>query len=266
MKNKFKNFPVLIKTLPFVISVIFLKMFVFDLFSFNGVHINSLIEISDIGIIFTGAFFVVGLMLASTMTDFKESEKIPGEIACNLEAIENSIILAFRSSKDKVASINKDHIRLELIEITECIILWINSKDKDSKIIFKNLSRLNEMAFSFSEKNFDKDVVKGIQENTNALRKQITRTYTISKNDLLAPSKTLLKGIISVIFVLVLLAKFKTIAANYFVTFTISFLFMYLYFLIIGLDDPFNSTGDTEVDLKPIDRFLIRLKEGFLIS
>ena len=266
MKNKFTNFHVLIKTLPFVISVIFLKMFVCDLFLFNGVHINSLIEFSDIGIIFTGAFFVVGLMLASTMTDFKESEKIPGEIACNLEAIENSILLAFRSSKDKVASINKDHVRLELIEITECIILWINSKDKDSKIIFKNLSRLNEMAFSFSEKNFDKDVVKGIQENTNALRKQITRTYTISKNDLLAPSKTLLKGIISVIFVLVLLAKFKTIAANYFVTFTISFLFMYLYFLIIGLDDPFNSSGDTEVDLKPIDRFLIRLKEGFLIS
>ena len=74
MKNKFTNFPVLIKTLPFVISVIFLKMFVCDLFLFNGVHINSLIEFSDIGIIFTGAFFVVGLMLASTMTDFKESE------------------------------------------------------------------------------------------------------------------------------------------------------------------------------------------------
>jgi len=107
-------------------------MYVCDLFSFKGVHINSLIEISDIGIIFTGAFFVVGLMLASTMTDFKESEKIHGEIACNFKAIENSILLAFRSSKDKVASINKDHIQLELIEITECIILWINSKDKDS--------------------------------------------------------------------------------------------------------------------------------------
>lgn len=62
------------------------------------------------------------------------------------------------------------------------------------------------------------------------------------------------------------MAKFKTVAANYFVTFTISFLFMYLYFLIIGLDDPFNSTGDTEVDLKLIDCFLVQLKEGFLIS
>ena len=153
-ENKFKNYPVLKKTIPFVISIIFLKMYVCDLFSFNGVHINSLIEISDIGIIFTGTFFVVGLMLASTMTDFKESEKIHGEIACNLKAIENSILLAFRSSKDKVASINKDHIQLELIEITECIILWINSKDKDSKIIFKNLNRLNKMAFYFSEKNF----------------------------------------------------------------------------------------------------------------
>ena len=41
---------------------------------------------------------------------------------------------------------------------------------------------------------------------------------------------------------------------------------MYLYFLIIGIDDPFNASGDTEVDLKPINRFIVRLKDGFLIS
>lgn len=109
-------------------------------------------------------------------------------------------------------------------------------------------------------------MIKGIQENTIAMRKQLTRAYTITRNDLLAPSKTLLKAILSIIFILVLLAKFKSITADYFVSFTISSLFMYLYFLINGLDNPFNLSGDTEVDLIPIERYVIRLKEGFLVS
>ena len=80
MIKKFSNLPILLKTMLFVIVIIFIKMYVFNVIKFNGVKINSLIDISDIGIIFSGAFFVVGLMLASTMTDFKESEKIPGLI------------------------------------------------------------------------------------------------------------------------------------------------------------------------------------------
>ena len=266
MINKFNDLPILLKTLFFVVVILFIKMYVFQVVKFNGVQINSLIDISDIGIIFSGAFFVVGLMLASTMSDFKESEKIPGEIACNLEAIEDWILLSFRQSKDKTANIDKNKIRLEFISITESIVLWLNSTDKDSKIIFANIKRLNEIAFYFSEFNVEKDVIKGIQENTIAIRKQLTRAYTISRNDLLAPSKTLLKAILSIIFILVLLAKFKSITADYFVSFTISSLFMYLYFLINGLDNPFNLSGDTEVDLIPIERYVIRLKEGFLVS
>lgn len=59
----------------------------------------------------------------------------PGEIACNLEAIEDWILLSFRQSKDKTANIDKNKIRLEFISITESIVLWLNSTDKDSKII-----------------------------------------------------------------------------------------------------------------------------------
>lgn len=183
-----------------------------------------------------------------------------------MEAIEDWILLSFRQSKDKTANIDKNKIRLEFISITESIVLWLNSTDKDSKIIFANIKRLNEIAFYFSEFNVEKDVIKGIQENTIAMRKQLTRAYTITRNDLLAPSKTLLKAILSIIFILVLLAKFKSITADYFVSFTISSLFMYLYFLINGLDNPFNLSGDTEVDLIPIERYVIRLKEGFLVS
>ena len=68
-----------------------------------GEHAFSLVEVSDAGAVFTGAFFVVGLLLAGIMTDFKESEKIPGEIACNLEAIQDWMLFGLKAprSNDK---------------------------------------------------------------------------------------------------------------------------------------------------------------------
>lgn len=56
MIKKFSNLPILLKTMLFVIVIIFIKMYVFNVIKFNGVKINSLIDISDIGIIFQVLF------------------------------------------------------------------------------------------------------------------------------------------------------------------------------------------------------------------
>lgn len=272
MNLKISTYPIILKASMIALSVIALKMFVFPLFSYNDFNLNSLIEISDISIVFTGAFFVVGLLLAATMTDFKESEKIPGEVAANIEAIKDWIFLALRAPRTGSSELSKEplntkYLRKEIIEITDGIIVWINSDEKDSKAIFPLLRRFNEIAYYFAERGVDKEAVKGIQENTNAMRKQLTRAYSISRNNFIAPAYTLLKSILTVVFSLVLLTKFKTPTADYVVSFSVTFIFTYLYFLIVGLDDPFNiSSGDTEVDLKPIDRLKIRIENDFLNS
>ena len=84
-------------------------------------------------------------------------------------------------------------------------------------------------------------------------------------NNIIKPAYLLLKSILFIVVSLLIITKFKTAAADYFVTSAITFLFCYLYFLIAGLDDPFEVTnGDTDVDLKPIDRFRQRLQSDFL--
>ncbi|MES2543534.1 MAG: hypothetical protein V4548_01520 [Bacteroidota bacterium] len=98
------------------------------------------------------------------------------------------------------------------------------------------------------------------------MRKQLTRAYSISRNNFIAPAYTLLKSILVIIMSLLLITKFKSPAADYFVTSAITFLFCYLYLLISGLDDPFDVfNGETNVDLKPIDRFKQRLVSDFLV-
>jgi hypothetical protein len=247
-------------------NLLVIKLYVF------GFHISELIELSDITIVFTGAFFVFGLLLAATMSDFKESEKIPGEVASNLEAIKDWVYLAFKAPRTKGLPLSdepldKFMLRNELLRLTDGIIDWLYSHKKDSKEIFPLLRSGNEIAYYFAERGVDKEAIKGVQENINAMRKQLTRAYSISRNNFIKPAYTLLKSILVIVFLLLISTKFKTVTADWFVTTAISFLLSYLYLLIVGLDDPFNiSNGDTEVDLKPIDRLKQRIENEFLID
>ena len=68
-----KNFRILFYVLPISISVVLIKFLVFSKIKINNQFLSDLIESSDISIVFTGAFFVMGLLLAGVMTDFKES-------------------------------------------------------------------------------------------------------------------------------------------------------------------------------------------------
>ena len=130
-----------------------------------------------------------------------------------------------------------------MIDITQGIIDWIYSKGKDSNIIFPLIRNSNQIAYYFAERGVDKEAIKCIQENTNAMRKQLTRAYTISRNKFIKPAYLLLKSILVIVTVLLIVTKFKTPTADYLVTGVITFLFTYLYLLIVGLDDPFDVTN-----------------------
>ena len=269
--NLFVKRSMIIKSIVLSVVILSLKNFVFKNISFYGQDFHDLIELSDITIIFTGAFFVFGLLLAATMADFKESERIPGEVASNLEAIKDWIYLAFKAPRTGTTdlckeALNSTFLRQELLLLTDGIIAWIYSSEKDSNVIFPLIRKSNEIAYYFAERGVDKEAIKGIQENTNAMRKQLTRAYSISRNNFIKPAYTLLKSILFIVMTLLLVTKFKTTAADYFVTSAVTFLFCYLYLLIRGLDDPFDiHNEETNVDLKPIDRFKHRLEADFLV-
>jgi hypothetical protein len=262
---------IIIKAIIAGVVVLVIKNFVFKHLSFYGQDFHDLIEFSDITIVFTGAFFVFGLLLAATMSDFKESEKIPGEVAANLEAIKDWIYLAFKAPRMGTSDLCKEELnstflREELLLITDGIISWIYSREKDSNVIFPLIRKSNEIAYYFAERGVDKEAIKGIQESTNAMRKQLTRAYSISRNNFIKPAYTLLQSILFIVMALLLITKFKTTAADYFVTSSITFLFCYLYLLIVGLDDPFDISNDEiDVDLKTLDRFKQRLISDFLV-
>ena len=199
--NYFLSRSIFIKAISIALVVLTIKKGAVDFLYYHGIHFTELIELSDITIVFTGAFFVFclkikyvfGLLLAATMTDFKESEKIPGEVAANIEAIKDWVYLAFKAPRTKGLALSdepldKSMLRNELLRLTDGIIVWLYSNKKDSKEIFPLLRSGNEIAYYFAERGVDKEAIKGIQENTNVMRKQLTRAYSISRNNFIKPA------------------------------------------------------------------------------
>ena len=267
MKNLFSNYLILVAFFS-AIGILLFKSFVLPLIHIYKIQFIGVFDFSDVTIVYTGAFFVISLILAGTLTDYKESERIPGEIASNLESIEDWMILGLKAPRIVNPSINtepldKEYVKNQLIISSNQIVSWIHSKEKDSLSIFPFIRNLNEVAYYYVLRGADREAVKGIQENTNQLRKNLTRIYAISRTNFIKPAYTLAQSILSIIIFLLLMAKFKTPIGDMVVTFSLSFVFIYLYFLIVSLDDPFNITSKTKVDLKPLYRFTDRLKDSF---
>jgi hypothetical protein len=213
------NRTIIIKSIIAALLILCIKNFVFKHLSLYGQDFHDLIELSDITIIFTGAFFVFGLLLAATMSDFKESERIPGEVASNLEAIKDWIYLALRAPRTGTSDLckevlNQPFLREQLLSITDGIISWIYSKEKDSNVIFPLLRNSNEIAYYFAERGVDKEAIKGIQENTNAMRKQLTRAYSISRNNFIKPAYILLKSILFIDVRIIVCSNIRPISTS----------------------------------------------------
>ncbi len=87
----------LVTTLPIVAAVAALRAVLDLVLEFPGV-----VEFGDVALVLTGGVFLVGLMLSGTMADFKESEKLPAELACTLETVEEAMVAALQHQNAQV--------------------------------------------------------------------------------------------------------------------------------------------------------------------
>src|SRR3989337_2737031 len=85
----------LLKTLPIVVLVVALAL-VRDYI----LQVKGIIEFSEVSPLLSAVALIIGFMLAGVLTDYKESEKIPGEIATTLETIGDTVQIVIALNKE----------------------------------------------------------------------------------------------------------------------------------------------------------------------
>ncbi len=264
MKSTFFKWRLIFETMPYAALVLILKLILIYVFQFQG-----LIEIQEIRIILTSGVFLTGFMLAGTLSDYKESERVPGRIASILEAIEEiSHTLAVQGGVDMKA------IRKEIYQNSKSIYDWFyNRIDQDT--LHQRLSDFNTCIQQLNEGGGAPPILGRLHQYHFELRDILTRAHVISKTGFLATGYALLELLIFTISLLLILAEFQSLISEVFIIFFVELLYIYMYKLIRDIDDPFEYEEahaadydeahlvmvSAEIPLFPLKQYIIRLEK-----
>jgi uncharacterized protein YutE (UPF0331/DUF86 family) len=247
----------LITTLPIALLIVTIKL----LLTQNPFYaVKGILDLSEIAFILTAGIFLIGFMLSGTLSDYKESEKIPGEIATTLETLEDTLEVVSTTK----TQLDLNAMRKGLMTITNSIVDYL-MKRIDSQALFEHLHQFNTISQELDKAGVAPPIISRVISEQHNLRKTMTRTMVISKTGFLAIGYALLEILLVVIACLLMAANFKTLIAEVVVTFSVMLVYAYMYRVIKDIDDPFEYqsetfTGAAEVPLFPLIEYRERLK------
>jgi len=244
----------MLTTLPYVFLAVAAKVGL----KYVG-HFEGVIDFSDVGLVLTGGVFLIGFMLAGTMADYKESEKVPGEIACVLETIEETVAQAGVGRP----AIEVESLRADLFDVTTGIHAWLYKKLTQDRL-FQKLTEFSVRIHEF-EKAGAGGYASRVLSEIHVLRKLLTRVAVISRTGFLASGYALLETLTIAIVALLMIAKFKSALAEIILVAFVTLIYSYMLRLIRDVDDPYEysptaAKGAAEVDLFPLEEYLARAK------
>ena len=245
----------MLTTLPFVAGVAALKWLLEYPLDFHGV-----VDFGDVGIVLTAGVFLTGFMLAGTMADYKESEKLPGELACTLETLEELLVLGVSQRP----ALGAPAARQAVLETGTQLKAWL-LRAVSHEGAFAALTRLTAFVERVDREGGGAWASRALSE-VHALRKAVTRIGVISRTGFLPPAYAILETLTVMILVLLLASRFKSPLAEFILVPFATLISVYMLRLIKDIDDPFeyapdgSKVGGAEVELFPLDEYLTRLR------
>lgn len=156
-----------LKVLPFVIAILVFKLLAHQ-FKLEFLSLNSLFSA-----IISANVFLIGFLISGVLTDYKEAEKLPGELAVGLEALTDEISIIEKNKKAIVATDALHHVSI----MSKNILQWFYKKER-TKNILDQITALNDYFLAFKPLTQANFIVRMKQEQNN-LRRIITRINTI---------------------------------------------------------------------------------------
>ena len=219
-------------------------------------------EIISINPLFSGIIaanvFLMGFLLNGVLSDFKESERYPGELGAGLENLAQEV----RGIKLARPDAQVAPCLALLAQFGLDIQSWFHKKHRTSEL----LEHLNELTpqFALFEQWTQATLVARLKQEQGNLRRMLIRIHTIRETSFVS-SGYLLADLVTVLLCIgLILAKIEPFYESLFFVGVISYLMVYLLLLIRDLDNPFGyyeTFSGEDVSLKPLEDATIRLQK-----
>jgi hypothetical protein len=207
-----------------------------------------------------GNIFLIGFLLSGTLTDYKESERIPSELAARAETIADECEILYRDTSADAARECLEQVRTFARSLNR----WLRGPATVDEPL-EAIEGFNAHFLAFQPLTQPNFIVRLKQEQA-LLRLLVFRVNTIKETSFVGAGYVI-AWIASLLLVIALvLADFASLGAELFLVCAITFLVAYLVLLIRDLDDPFDydedgRRGSAEVSLAPLARLERRMDE-----
>jgi len=244
----FQRWQLIVKVAPVVVTVALIKLALDDL-NWEPIPLSPLYT----GLL-AATVFLLGFLLAGTLADYKGSEKLPVDLAASMETIADECLILYRDKQARPAIDCLRHIR----RLVGSLLGWFYGREATSSV-FKGISGFNRFFLAFEPLTQPNFIVR-LKQEQGAIRRMVIRIETIRETSFVGAGYAIAELASLLLVVGLLLTEISPDAAAVFLVSIITFLLVYVIFLIKDLDDPFEfdlngrEAGAAEVSLKPVER------------
>jgi hypothetical protein len=240
----------MLTTLPIVAALVVLRELLRSAFDFAG-----LIEFTEVAVVLSGGVFLLGFMLAGTMSDYKEAEKLPGDIVTGLETIEEVMVHVATVKQDDPA-----RHRRAILDVLETIHRWLHKQATEHDLH----QALHRLTSTFTTIELGSHATRAFSIMAT-VRRSLLRVGVTSRTGFLASGYALLEVLICICYLILIMSSFKSVLGEFVVISFVGLIYTYMYRLIKDIDDPFDydangAMGAAEIELYPLIEYRARLE------
>jgi hypothetical protein len=256
-----KKWMLVVKVTPIVVVLALVKV---------AVHLleGDFIELSTLlGSMIAASVFLLGFLLAATLADYKESERLPGELASSLESIVDECEITLKNKGGPEAQGAMEYAA----GLVSAIHRWFYRKER-TQAVLERIHGLNDIFLTFESLTQPNFIVRMKQEQAN-VRRMVMRIDTVRDTSFVSAAYTIAEMAVALCLAGLIFADIQPLYESLFYVVAMGFFLIYLIFLIRDLDDPFSFSEDeveaADVSIKPIadlDRKLAASNEGLQVG
>jgi len=177
--------------------------------------------------------FLIGFNVSGVLADFKAGEKLPGELAANIEAISDECVYVYKRTNSGSARTGFNYCR----EFTQAVLDWLYHKTKTRDVLQKINSFTN--IFLALEDKSQTSFMSRLKHEQSEIRRAVMRMHEIREIRFSEAAYAITQIMtVAMIFGMIFLKIDPFYEAMFFTVF-VAFVFIYMLLLIRDLDDPF---------------------------
>jgi hypothetical protein len=211
-----------------------------------GVHFAGG-EVLELNSLFTsmiaGAIFLFGLILSGTLTDYKESERVPAELVASLESIRSEV----HATVAKNPAYDAGPALEVLSQIPSRLRAAIDTGDYGP--LHESISALTPVFAAMEAGGALPQYVSRIRADQANCRRLVLRVAHVQRIDFLPSAYQLLLTTVTLVVGILVFTRIEPLYLSFVLVSFVTFLFVYMLRLLRVLETPFRPEGETRDDV-----------------